>query len=325
MKIRHTLALMATTLAILCTGVSSAQSDYPNHPIRLIVPFPPGGTSDVVGRIFAESLSKTIGQTVVVENRGGAGGTIGARALADAAPDGYTLMIGTSSTHGTNSAVYKNLSYDPVKDFTPITQIISVPGVIVVNKAFPARDYAEFLALIQAEPGKYSYASSGNGGATHMAMEYYKSLSGLDMMHVPYRGTGPAINDVLAGQVSILWDTAASSMPHIQTGNFRALVVAAKARLPQLPQVPTFAEVGLPDYDAEMWNGLLAPAGLPATVLTKISMAARRALSDPQVQARYASLGARVIADEPQAFAATIRADVAKWKKVAEFARIVLD
>jgi len=317
--------LMATVLTMLCAGVVHAQSDYPNRAIRLIVPFPPGGTSDVVGRIFAESLSKTIGQPVVVENRGGAGGTIGTRALADAAPDGYTLMVGTSSTHGTNSAVYKNLAYDAVRDFTPITQIISVPGVIVVNKDFPARDYAAFFALVNAAPGQYSYASSGNGGATHMAMEYYKSLSGLDMMHVPYRGTGPALNDVLAGQVPILWDTAASSMPHIQSGSLRAIVVASKTRLAQLPDVPTFAQIGLPDYDAEMWNGLLAPAGLPAPVLAKISEASRRALRDDAVQAKYANLGARVVADAPQTFAAMIRADVAKWKKVAEFARIALD
>ena len=178
---------------------------------------------------------------------------------------------------------------------------------------------------IKGAPGKYSYASSGNGGATHMAMEYYKSLSGLDMMHVPYRGTGPALNDVIAGQVPILWDTAASSMAHIQSGSLRAIVVAAKKRLPQLPDVPTFAEVGLPDYDAEMWNGLLAPAGLPAPILAKLSEASRRALADPDVQAKYAGVGAYVVADQPQAFAAMIKEDVAKWKKVADFAHISAD
>ncbi|HCQ47752.1 MAG TPA: ABC transporter substrate-binding protein, partial [Achromobacter sp.] len=257
-----------------------------------------------------------------VENRGGAGGTVGTRAVASAAPDGYTLLLGTSSTNGTNSAVYQNLPYDAVKDFTPVTQIIRVPGVIVVNKNFPAKDYAQFFALVKGAPGKYSYASSGNGGATHMAMEYYKSLSGLDMMHVPYRGTGPALNDVIAGQVPILWDTAASSMAHIQSGNLRAIVVAAKARLPQLPDVPTFAEVGLPDYDAEMWNGLLAPAGLPKDVLAKLNDASRKALADPDVQAKYAGVGAYVVADKPDAFGAMIQADVSKWKKVADFAHI---
>ncbi len=322
MKRRTWIKLAAAAATLSLAGTAAAQATYPDRPIRLIVPFPPGGTSDVVGRIFAEALAKQIGQPVVVENRGGAGGTVGSRAVASAAPDGYTLLLGTSSTNGTNPAVYKNLPYDAVKDFTPVTQIIRVPGVIVVNKNFPAKDYASFTALIKGAPGKYSYASSGNGGATHMAMEYYKSLSGLDMMHVPYRGTGPALNDVIAGQVPILWDTAASSMAHIQSGNLRPIVVAAKSRLPQLPDVPTFAEVGLPDYDAEMWNGLLAPAGLPKDVLAKLNDASRKALADKDVQAKYAGVGAYVVADKPEAFAAMIQGDVAKWKKVADFAHI---
>jgi len=322
MKRRTWIKLAAAAATLSLAGAAAAQTTYPDRPIRLIVPFPPGGTSDVVGRIFAEALAKQIGQPVVVENRGGAGGTVGSRAVASAAPDGYTLLLGTSSTNGTNPAVYKNLPYDAVKDFTPVTQIIRVPGVIVVNKNFPAKDYASFTALIKGAPGKYSYASSGNGGATHMAMEYYKSLSGLDMMHVPYRGTGPALNDVIAGQVPILWDTAASSMAHIQSGNLRPIVVAAKSRLPQLPDVPTFAEVGLPDYDAEMWNGLLAPAGLPKDVLAKLNDASRKALADKDVQAKYAGVGAYVVADKPEAFAAMIQDDVAKWKKVADFAHI---
>ncbi|CAB3860847.1 tripartite tricarboxylate transporter substrate binding protein [Achromobacter mucicolens] len=322
MKRRTWIKLAAAAATLSLAGAAAAQATYPDRPIRLIVPFPPGGTSDVVGRIFAEALAKQIGQPVVVENRGGAGGTVGSRAVASAAPDGYTLLLGTSSTNGTNPAVYKNLPYDAVKDFTPVTQIIRVPGVIVVNKNFPAKDYASFTALIKGAPGKYSYASSGNGGATHMAMEYYKSLSGLDMMHVPYRGTGPALNDVIAGQVPILWDTAASSMAHIQSGNLRPIVVAAKSRLPQLPDVPTFAEVGLPDYDAEMWNGLLAPAGLPKDVLAKLNDASRKALADKDVQAKYAGVGAYVVADKPEEFAAMIQGDVAKWKKVADFAHI---
>ncbi|MFJ3460559.1 Bug family tripartite tricarboxylate transporter substrate binding protein [Achromobacter spanius] len=322
MKRRTWIKLAAAAATLSLAGAAAAQATYPDRPIRLIVPFPPGGTSDVVGRIFAEALAKQIGQPVVVENRGGAGGTVGSRAVASAAPDGYTLLLGTSSTNGTNPAVYKNLPYDAVKDFTPVTQIIRVPGVIVVNKNFPAKDYASFTAMIKGAPGKYSYASSGNGGATHMAMEYYKSLSGLDMMHVPYRGTGPALNDVIAGQVPILWDTAASSMAHIQSGSLRPIVVAAKSRLPQLPDVPTFAEVGLPDYDAEMWNGLLAPAGLPKDVLAKLNDASRKALADKDVQAKYAGVGAYVVADKPEAFAAMIQDDVAKWKKVADFAHI---
>ncbi len=320
MKIRNWLGIAALTL---CSTVQAA--GYPDRPVRLIVPFPPGGTSDVVGRIFAEALAKQLGQTVVVENRGGAGGSVGTRAVASAAPDGYTLLLGTSSTNGTNPAVYKNLTYDAIKDFTPVTQIIRVPGVIAVNKDFPAKDYAGFVALIKQSPGQYNYASSGNGGATHLAMEYYKSLSKLDIVHVPYRGTGPALNDVIAGQVGMIWDTAASSMPHIQSGNLRAIVVAAQERLKQLPDVPTFAEVGLPDYDAEMWNGLLAPAGLPADVLAKLNAAAVKALADPQVQAKYAGVGAYVVADTPEQFKQVIQDDVTKWKKVAQSANITAE
>lgn len=302
-----------------------ASGSYPEKPITLVVPFPPGGTSDVVGRILAEALSQELGQTVLVDNRGGAGGTIGTRAVASAAPDGYTLLLGTSSTNGTNSAVYKSLPYDAATDFTPVTQIIRVPGVIAATKTFPAKTYAEFVDLVQKSPGKYSYASSGNGGATHMAMEYYKSMTGLKILHIPYRGTGPALNDVIGGQVDMIWDTAASSMQHMLAGNLVPLVIAGKSRVETLPDVPTAAEVGLPDYDAEMWNGLLAPAGLPADVLEKLHGAAVKALSRPDVKKRYEALGAYVIADTPEEFGAMISNDIDKWKKVADFANIVVE
>lgn len=302
-----------------------ASGAYPEKPVTLVVPFPPGGTSDVVGRILAEALSQELGQTVLVDNRGGAGGTIGTRTVAAAPPDGYTLLLATSSTNGTNSAVYKSLPYDAATDFTPVTQIIRVPGVIAATKTFPAKTYAEFVDLIKKSPGKYSYASSGNGGATHMAMEYYKSMTGLNILHIPYRGTGPALNDVIGGQVDMIWDTAASSMPHIQAGNLIPLVIAGKSRLENLPNVPTAAEVGLPDYDAEMWNGLLAPAGLPADVLEKLHAAAVKALSRPDVRKRYEALGAYVIADTPEEFGSMIRGDIEKWKKVAEFANISIE
>jgi len=322
---RHFLTAAGLALAAAALPAAAAQDSFPSRPLTLVVPFPPGGTSDVVGRIFADALSREIGQTVVVENRGGAGGTIGARTVASAAPDGYTLLLGTSSTNGTNSAVYKNLPYDAVKDFTPITQIIRVPGVIAATKSFPAKDYDAFVKLVKASPGKFSYASSGNGGATHMAMEYYKSLTGLEIMHVPYRGTGPALNDVMAGQVEMIWDTAASSMPHIQSGALVPILVAGKERLSQIPNVPIAADVGLPEYDAEMWNGVLAPAGLPADVLAKLHAAAVKALAQPEVRQRYANIGAYVIADTPEEFRAVVTADVDKWRKVAEFAKISVD
>lgn len=318
-------AAFALTAAIGITTGATAQTSYPTKPVTIVVPFPPGGTSDVVGRILADALSKELGQTVIVDNRAGAGGTVGSRTVAEAKPDGYTLLLGTSSTNGTNSAVYKNLPYDAYEDFTPVTQIIRVPGVIAVNKNFPSKQYDGFVKALEAEPERFSYASSGNGGATNMAMEYYKSMTGLKIMHVPYRGTDPALNDVIGGQVDMIWDTAASSMPHIQAGNLTAVMVAGKERLPQIPDVPTAAEVGLADYDAEMWNGLLAPAGLPADVLETLNSAAVRALNKPEVRERYAALGAYVIADTPDEFAAMIKSDIAKWKEVAEFANISLD
>src|SRR5690606_5736699 len=240
-------AAFALTAAIGITTGAIAQTSYPTKPVTIVVPFPPGGTSDVVGRILADALSKELGQTVIVDNRAGAGGTVGSRTVAEAKPDGYTLLLGTSSTNGTNSAVYRNLPYDAYRDFTPVTQIIRVPGVIAVNKMFPGKDYASFVEILKTSPKEHTYASSGNGGATHMAMEYYKSITGLKILHVPYRGTGPALNDVIGGQVDMIWDTAASSMPHMLAGNLIPVMIAGKSRLKQLPDVPTAAEVGLPE------------------------------------------------------------------------------
>ncbi len=239
-------AVALACLSLLMAAPATAQNRFPERPVRLVVPFPPGGTSDISGRILADALARELGQPVVVENRGGAGGSIGARYVADAAPDGYTILLGTSSTNGTNSAVYRNLPYDAVKGFTPITRIIEVPGVIAVNRKFPAKSYAEFAKLVGAAPGKYSYASSGSGGATNMAMEYYKSLSGFKILHVPYRGTGPALTDVIGGQVDMIYDTVASSWGHIKAERLVPIVVAAPERLKDLPDVPTMAEVGLP-------------------------------------------------------------------------------
>ena len=314
-------------LAGICAPLAAlAQaSNYPSRPIKLIVPFPPGGTSDLVGRITAEALSKELGQPVFVENIGGAGGSIGARAMANAAPDGYTLGIGTTSTHGTNSAVYKTLPYDAVTGFTPITKLISAPGVIAVNPSFPAKNYDDFVKLLKANPGKFSYASSGLGGATHLAMEYFKAVAGVNVVHIPYKGSGPAITDTIAGQVPMLWDTLSSSLQHIQSGKLVAIAVAFPTRSPQLPNVPTFAEAGLKNYDAEMYNGLFAPPNLPKDILEKIHAAMIRALRKPEVIAKYESIGASVVGNSSSVFADEIREEVAKWKRVASFGKVSLD
>ena len=324
---RFTLSAAAALAAasLLAAAPAQAQGRYPERPVHLVVPFPPGGTSDISGRILADALAKELGQPIVVENRAGAGGSVGARHVAESKPDGYTLLLGTSSTNGTNSAVYKNLPYDAVKGFTPITRIIEVPGVIAVNSKFPAKTYAEFAKLVGSSPGKYSYASSGNGGATNMAMEYYKSLSGHRIVHIPYRGTGPALTDVIGGQVEMLYDTVASSWAHIKAGRLIPIVVAAPERLKDLPDVPTMAEVGLPQANAGFWNGVLAPAGLPADVLATVHGAIKRALQRPEVIQKYAEVGALVVVDEPPAFAKLIADDVEKWKAVAASAKITVD
>jgi len=326
MTILSTRRLVSGALLALAALPSWAQqSNFPQKILHLVVPFPPGGTSDISGRVLADALAKELGQPVIVENRAGAGGSIGARYVAESKPDGYTLLLGTTSTNGTNSAVYKNLPFDALKSFTPITRILEVPGVLAVNRHFPAKNYAKFAALVKQNPGKYSHASSGNGGATHMAMEHYKRLAGLTIQHVPYRGTGPALNDVIGGQVEMIYDTLASSMSHIKAGSLVPLALAAPQRLPDLPDVPTFAELGLAAANDGFWNGVLAPPGLPADVLQTLHQAITRALDTVAVQEKFASLGARVVQDSPKAFAKIIADDVAKWKKVAQDSGIAVD
>ncbi|MFA7669873.1 MAG: tripartite tricarboxylate transporter substrate binding protein [Burkholderiaceae bacterium] len=316
--------LMAGLAFTIAVG-SAAASSYPEKPVHIVIPFPPGGTTDMVGRVFADSFSKALGQTVVVENKGGAGGTIGTRSVAMSAPDGYTLLLGTISTHGTSSAVYKNLSYDPGKDFTPITQISRIPYVLAVNNEFPVQNYGELVELLKKEPGKHSYASSGTGGATHMAVEYYKYMTGLNLSHVPYRGTGPAISDVVAGHVSIILDSISATLPQIQAGHLKPLAVVNSERLPTLPDVPTLAELGLGEYHADVWNGLFAPAGIPDDVLQKLNTAAQEALQNPELKERFAGMDAEVVGGAAESFSAMMDKEIEKWRKVADFAKISLD
>jgi tripartite-type tricarboxylate transporter receptor subunit TctC len=324
-SILHAMIITFALTVIIIPITTSAQTPYPNKPIQLIIPFPPGGTSDIVGRILADALSKELGQPIIVENKAGAGGSVGTRLLAQAPSDGYTLLVGTTSTHGTNSAVYKSLPYDAEKDFTPITKLISAPAVIAVHPSFPAKNYPDFLKVLQESPDTYSYASSGTGGANHMGMEYFKSLTGVKILHVPYRGAGPAINDVIAGQVPIIWDTLASSIGHIKSGKMIAIAIAFKNRSPEIPEIPTFAEFGLKDYDPDLWNGLLAPANLPEPILQKLHAATVKAINKPETKAKYDNLGIVVVGNTPAQFGEEIRADVAKWKKVAQFSNVSLD
>ncbi len=307
------------------TTVALAQDAFPTKAIRLIVPFPPGGTTDIVGRMFADKLSKELGQTVVVENRGGAGGSIGSAFVASSAPDGYTLGIATVSTHGINPAIYPNLPFDGVKDFTPISNLAAVPNIMTINPKVAAKNMAEFIALAKKEPGKLTYASAGNGSVSHMMGELFKMASSTDLMHVPYRGVGPALNDALAGQVDVLYDNLPSTLPHVQSDRLIALAVAWPQRVAALPNVPTFAEVGLPAVNDASWFGLVGPAKLPAPVLAKLNAAVQKVSMDPDVKTRLEGMGAAPAANTSAEFGAQIAAEIAKNKRIAKEANVKID
>ncbi len=318
------LSLAAAALAAPFTAVH-AEDNYPTKPIRLIVPFPPGGTTDIVGRLFADKLGKELGQTVVVENRGGAGGSIGSAFIANSAPDGYTLGIATVSTHGINPAIYSNLAFDAAKDFTPISNLAAVPNVMSINPKVAAKNMDTFVKLAKSQPGKITYASAGNGSVSHMMGELFKMSAGVDLMHVPYRGVGPALNDTLAGQVDVLFDNLPSSLPHIQSGALVALAVAAPQRVANLPDVPTFAEVGLAPVNDSSWFGLVGPAKLPQAITDKLYAAVAKVSADPDVKGRLNGLGAAPVGNKPAEFAKQISDEIAKNKRVAKEANVKID
>jgi len=323
-RLFRSVARLVTALAFAAPLIAAAQG-YPNKPIRIIIPFPPGGTTDIVGRVVADRLSRELGQSVVVENRGGGGGSIGATAIAQAAPDGYTLGMATVSTHGVNPAVTTKLPYDPIKDFIPITNLVSVPNVVAVHPSVKARDMKEFLALLRAQPGKLSYASSGAAGIGHMMGELFKATTKTYILHIPYRGAGPALNDVVAGQVEVIFDNIPSSLPFIQSDRLRAIAVAAPRRLEVLPNVPTFDELGLKPVNDTVWYGFVAPAKTPDEVITRINAATVKVLSLPDVVERFKSLGATPIGNSPKEYAAQIQAELAKWRVVAKQQGITLE
>lgn len=320
----HAKAILAAAIAGVCfSSAAQAADPYPNKPIRLIVPFAAGGTTDIVARIVSDGLGRELGQAVVVENRGGGGGSIGADAVVRSTPDGYTLGVATVSTMATNPATNPKNPYNPLKDFAPITNLVNVPNVLTVNPSVPAKNLAEFIALLKANPGKYAYASSGAGGIGHLDGELFKSLTQTDMVHVPYRGSGPALNDVIAGQVNAQFDNLPSSMPHIQAGKLRALAVAAPKRLPSLPDVPTFTEAGLPEMDNMAWYGLVAPAGTPQAVIDRVHDAAVKALKEPKTVQRLADGGSLVDGNTPAQYAEQIKRELELRQRIAKERNIV--
>lgn len=309
------LAYLASLLAV-CAQISVSQAQ--DRPIRLIVPFPPGGSTDITARLLAEPMTRLLGQTVIIENRGGAGGSIGMMEVAKAAPDGSIFGVATVSTHGVNPAVYKTLPYDPIKNFAPVTELVQAPGVLVVHPSLPVNNFAEFLAYLKANPDKLSFASTGNGTISQMWAELFKTTTGTAMVHIPYKGAGPALTGILGGQVMVYFDQVASAMPHIHSGKLRALAVSWPTRLEPLPDVPTYAEVGFAANNDPSWFGLVAPAGTPEATITRMRDAAAKAVNEPAVRARLADLGLFPAGTTPAQFGETIRKEIEKMQGLAK-------
>ena len=308
-------ALLALGIAAIASA-AGAQQAYPDRTVKIVVPYPPGGTTDLLARAVAGRLTDSLGQTFIVENRGGASGSIGSEAVARATPDGYTLLMGTISTHGINPAIGK-VPYDPVKDFQPVTDVADTPNVLTVNPDTPYRTLKDVLEAARAKPGSITFGSTSPGGSPHMSGELLKSMTGTDLLHVPYKGGGPMLVDLMGGQIQLGFDNLPSSMPHIKAGKIRPIAVTTTERWPQAPDIPTIAESGVPGYEVSAWFGLLAPAGTPRPIVDRLQKAVAEILKMPQVNAQLLELGAKPVGNTPEQFAAMIDAELQKWRKVA--------
>jgi tripartite-type tricarboxylate transporter receptor subunit TctC len=308
---------LALAIAATCSVGASRADDYPSRPIRIIVPYAPGGGADTVARIVARRVSDTIGQPIVIENRTGAGSILGTDAVAKAEPDGYTLLLGQSGPISINPAVYKDLRYDPVKDFAPVTMTTAYPYILVVNAKLPARSLQEFVALAKSQPGAMNYGTTGIGAANHLVAELFNGKAGLKMTHIPYRGTALAVGDLVAGQVTMVFGDPISVLPHMQSGSLRALAVTSLQRSAVAPEVPTVAESGFPGFDALAWHGILAPAKTPPAIVKKLHAEIVSALKHPETQALLVKQAMQTVGNTPEEFAAFIGNDIAIWKAVA--------
>jgi len=327
MKKRQAIKGLLAGMAFAVAGAATpalAQDAYPSRPVRIVVPFSPGGAADIMSRLLAERLTAKLGQTVIVENKPGGGTMIASDYVARAAPDGYTLLMAASSL-GIAPSTYAKVNYDPIKDFTPVSQVASVVHVLEVHPSIPAKNVGELIAYLKANPGKVSYGSVGAGSSTHLEAELFNSMAGVQMAHIPYKGSAPALNDLVAGRIQVMFDAWASSGPFVKDGKLRALAVTTTKPSASVPDLPTVAASGLPGYSAMPWLGLVAPANTPAPVVDKLYTNLAQILQQPDVKAQFVGLGLDIIGSDPKAFAAFIRQDVSTWAKVARDSNIRLE
>ncbi len=309
-------AMGAIALAAATLSLGAAAQAYPTKPITIVVPFSAGGTTDILARLVGQYLTTELGQPVVVDNKAGAGGNIGGALAAKAPADGYTLFMGTVGTHAINAALYKKMPFDHVKDFAPLSRVANVPNLLVAHPSQPFKTVPEMIAYAKANPGKINFGSPGNGASPHLSGELFKSMAKVELTHIPYKGSAPAVSDLLGNQIAIMFDNMPSVIPHVRSGKLRAIAISTAKRSPELPDVPTIAEAGVPGYEAVSWFGLFAPAATPKPVLDKLSTALSKVLANPEVQKKISAQGGETVNETPAQFAAFIRSETTKWGKV---------
>lgn len=315
---------MAAAVTMTTAFAVHAATPYPTKPIRIIVAYTPAGATDILARVVGQKLSESWGQPVIVDNRAGAAGNIGTEVAAKANPDGYTLIMGTAGTHGINVSLYRHLNWHPVKDFSPVSLVAMVPNIMVINNALPFKSVRDLIAYAKANPGKLSYGSPGNGSTAHLSMELFKSMTGTNLVHIPYKGSAGVLADVMGGQIAVTIDNMPPYLPQVKAGKIRALAVSPAKRSSAAPDIPTIAEAGVPGYDSGAWFGLLAPAGTPKDIVSKLSVETARILKLPDVNKRISELGAEPVGSTPEEFAALIKSEIAKWAKVIKDANVEL-